>query len=68
MKKLLLVIALMPFFFSCASKKKIADLQSRLTELQASSDQSLAKSRADLADCQSLTASLQAEIKREMRS
>jgi chemotaxis protein MotB len=64
MKKLLLVIALMPFFFSCASKKKIADLQSRLTELQASSDQSLAKSRADLADCQSLTASLQAEIKK----
>lgn len=54
----------MPFFFSCASKKKIADLQSRLTELQASSDQSLAKSRADLADCQSLTASLQAEIKK----
>ncbi len=41
MKKLLLVLALMPFFFSCSSKKKMADLQSRLTELQTSSDQAL---------------------------
>ena len=64
MKKLLLVLALMPFLFSCASKKKIADLQSQLSELQSKSDQSLGKSKADLADCQSLTASLQGEIKK----
>ena len=64
MKKLLLVFALMPFFFSCASKKKLADLQSRLTELQTSSDQAVAKAKADLADCNSLTASLQGEIKK----
>ena len=54
----------MPFFFSCASKKKLADLQSRLTELQTSSDQAVAKAKADLADCNSLTASLQGEIKK----
>ncbi len=64
MKKLLLVIALMPFFFSCSSKKKMAELQSRLTELQTSSDQALAKVKANLVDCQSLTASLQGEIKK----
>ena len=64
MKKLLVVLALMPFFFSCASKKKLADLQSRLTELQTSSDQAVAKAKADLADCNSLTASLQGEIKK----
>ncbi len=64
MKKLLLVFALVPFIFSCASKKKIADLQSQLTELQAKSDQSLGKAKADLSDCQSLTASLQGEIKK----
>ena len=64
MKKLLLVIALMPFFFSCSSKKKMAELQSRLTELQTSSDQALAKAKANLVDCQSLTASLQGEIKK----
>jgi chemotaxis protein MotB len=64
MKKLLLVLALMPFFFSCSSKKKMADLQSRLTELQTSSDQALAKAKANLVDCQSLTASLQGEIKK----
>lgn len=64
MKKLLLVFALMPFFFSCSSKKKLADLQSRLTELQTLSDQSLAKAKANLVDCQSLTASLQGEIKK----
>jgi chemotaxis protein MotB len=64
MKKLLLVLALMPFFFSCSSKKKMAELQSRLTELQTSSDQALAKAKANLVDCQSLTASLQGEIKK----
>jgi len=64
MKKLLLVLALMPFFFSCSSKKKMADLQSRLTELQTSSDQALSKAKANLVDCQSLTASLQGEIKK----
>ena len=64
MKKLLLVLALMPFFFSCSSKKKMADLQSRLTELQTISDQALAKAKANLVDCQSLTASLQGEIKK----
>jgi len=64
MKKLLLVLALMPFFFSCSSKKKMAELQSRLTELQTSSDQSLSKAKANLVDCQSLTASLQGEIKK----
>jgi chemotaxis protein MotB len=64
MKKLLLVFALMPFFFSCASKKKMADLQSQLTDLQARSDQALGKAKADLSDCQSLTASLQGEVKK----
>ncbi len=64
MKKLLLVLALVPFIFSCASKKKIADLQSQLSELQAKSDQSLGKAKADLSDCQSLTASLQGELKK----
>jgi len=64
MKKLLLVLALMPFFFSCSSKKKMADLQSRLTELLTSSDQALSKAKANLVDCQSLTASLQGEIKK----
>ena len=64
MKKLLLVLALVPFIFSCASKKKIADLQSQLTELQSKSDQSLGKAKADLSDCQSLTASLQGEVKK----
>lgn len=64
MKKLLLVLALMPFFFSCSSKKKLAELQSRLTELQTNSDQALAKAKANLVDCQSLTASLQGEIKK----
>jgi chemotaxis protein MotB len=42
----------------------LADLQSRLTELQTSSDQAVAKAKADLADCNSLTASLQGEIKK----
>ena len=64
MKKLLLVLAMMPFFFSCASKKKMAELQSRLTELQTSSDQAASRAKSDLADCQSLTASLQGEIKK----
>lgn len=64
MKKLLIVLALVPFIFSCASKKKIADLQSQLSELQAKSDQSLGKAKADLSDCQSLTASLQGELKK----
>ena len=64
MKKLLLVLVLVPFIFSCASKKKIADLQSQLSELQAKSDQSLGKAKADLSDCQSLTASLQGELKK----
>jgi chemotaxis protein MotB len=64
MKKLLLVLAMMPFFFSCSSKKKMAELQSRLTELQTSSDQAVSRAKSDLADCQSLTASLQGEIKK----
>ncbi|RVU25756.1 hypothetical protein EOJ36_04890 [Sandaracinomonas limnophila] len=64
MKKLLLVLALTPFIFSCASKKKIADLQSQLSQLQAKSDQSIGKAKADLSDCQSLTASLQGELKK----
>jgi len=64
MKKLLLVLALIPFIFSCASKKKIADLQSQLSQLQAKSDQSIGKAKADLSDCQSLTASLQGELKK----
>jgi len=64
MKKLLLVLAMMPFFFACSSKKKMAELQSRLTELQTSSDQAVSRAKSDLADCQSLTASLQGEIKK----
>lgn len=64
MKKLLLILAMMPFFFSCSSKKKMAELQSRLTELQTSSDQAVSRAKSDLADCQSLTASLQGEIKK----
>lgn len=42
----------------------MADLQSRLTELQTNSDQALAKAKANLVDCQSLTASLQGELKK----
>lgn len=64
MKKILLLLALMPFIFSCSSKKKIADLQAQLAELQTKSEQSLGKAKSDLADCQSLTASLQGEIKK----
>jgi chemotaxis protein MotB len=65
MKKLIWVLAFLPFLFtSCASKKKMTELQSRLTELQASSDQAIARSKSDLADCQSLTASLQGEVKK----
>jgi chemotaxis protein MotB len=64
MKKLLLVLAMMPFFFACSSKKKMAELQSRLSELQTSSDQAVSRAKSDLADCQSLTASLQGEIKK----
>ena len=54
----------MPFFFACSSKKKMAELQSRLTELQTNSDQAVSRAKSDLADCQSLTASLQGEIKK----
>ena len=65
MKKLIWVLAILPFLFtSCASKKKLTELQSRLTELQASSDQTVARAKSDLADCQSLTASLQGEVKK----
>jgi chemotaxis protein MotB len=65
MKKLLLVFAMMPFLFtSCVGKKKLADLESQLTQLQASSSSALSKSKADLSDCQSLTASLQGELKK----
>jgi chemotaxis protein MotB len=64
MKKLLLILAMMPFFFACSSKKKMAELQSRLTELQTNSDQAVSRAKSDLADCQSLTASLQGEIKK----
>ena len=65
MKKLIWVLAMLPFLFtSCASKKKMTELQSRLTELQASSDQAVARAKSDLADCQSLTASLQGEVKK----
>jgi chemotaxis protein MotB len=65
MKKLIWVMAFLPFLFtSCASKKKMTELQSRLTELQASSDQAVARAKSDLADCQSLTASLQGEVKK----
>ena len=65
MKKLIWVLAILPFLFtSCASKKKLTELQSRLTELQASSEQSVARAKSDLADCQSLTASLQGEVKK----
>jgi chemotaxis protein MotB len=64
MKKLLLLLAMMPFFFACSSKKKMAELQSRLTELQTSSDQAVSRAKSDLADCQSLTASLQGDIKK----
>jgi chemotaxis protein MotB len=65
MKKLIWVMAFLPFLFtSCASKKKMTELQSRLTELQASSDQAMARAKSDLADCQSLTASLQGEVKK----
>jgi chemotaxis protein MotB len=65
MKKLIWVLAFLPFLFtSCASKKKMTELQSRLTELQASSDQAVARAKSDLADCQSLTASLQGEVKK----
>lgn len=65
MKKLIWVLAILPFLFtSCASKKKMTELQSRLTELQASSDQAVARAKSDLADCQSLTASLQGEVKK----
>ena len=42
----------------------MAELQSRLTELQTSSDQAVSRAKSDLADCQSLTASLQGEIKK----
>jgi len=42
----------------------MAELQSRLTELQTSSDQAASRAKSDLADCQSLTASLQGEIKK----
>ena len=66
MKKLLLVFAMMPFLFtSCVGKKKLADLESQLSELQASSTSSLSKAKADLSDCQSLTASLQGELKKQ---
>ena len=55
----------MPFLFtSCVGKKKLADLESQLTQLQASSSSALSKAKADLSDCQSLTASLQGEIKK----
>ena len=65
MKKLILVFAILPFLFtSCVGKKKLADLESQLTELQASSSSALSKSKADLSDCQSLTASLQGELKK----
>ena len=65
MKKLLLVFAMMPFLLtSCVGKKKLADLESQLTQLQASSSSALSKSKADLSDCQSLTASLQGELKK----
>ena len=36
MKKLILVFAILPFLFtSCVGKKKLADLESQLTELEA---------------------------------
>jgi len=66
MKKLLLVFAMMPFLFtSCVGKKKLADMESQLTQLQASSSSALSKAKADLSDCQSLTASLQGELKKK---
>ena len=64
MKKLIWVLAFMPLVLSCASKKKMTDLQSRLAELQATSDQAASRAKSDLSDCQSLTASLQGEIKK----
>lgn len=60
--KRIYILFLLPFIFSCTSNKRLTELKSQIAELEANGGHLLVKSRAELADCQSLTASLQSKL------
>ncbi|MFY7830074.1 MAG: OmpA family protein [Flectobacillus sp.] len=62
MKKLVLFIALLPLVSSCVSKKKFAEAQAKLVELEKSRDEALAKIKSDAADCDKKVGDLRAEL------
>ncbi len=66
MKKIYFLL-LLPFVFSCTSNKKLTELKSKIAELEANGGQLLVKSKAELADCQSLTTSLQSKLNERLQ-
>ena len=62
MKKLVLFIALLPLVSSCVSKKKFAEAQAKLVELEKSRDDALAKIKSDAADCDKRVGDLRADL------
>lgn len=62
MKKLVLFIALLPLVSSCVSKKKFAEAQAKLVELEKSRDEALAKIKSDAADCDKRVGDLRADL------
>ncbi|MFC0182425.1 chemotaxis protein MotB [Pseudarcicella hirudinis] len=63
MKKILLIVALLPLLSSCASKKKLTELQSKFAEMQASNEQTIAKAKSDLNDCEKQGTDLRSQLK-----
>lgn len=57
MKKIF-VVALLPLVFSCVSKKKFAEAQSKMVALEASNTAAISKLRTNVSDCETKSAEL----------
>ncbi|MES2518043.1 MAG: OmpA family protein [Bacteroidota bacterium] len=63
MKKVLLVVASIVVMSSCVSKKKLAEAQAEYSSYKANSENSLAKVRTELQDCDKTKVALESDLK-----
>jgi chemotaxis protein MotB len=63
MKKIILLAASIAMMSSCVSKKKLAEAQAEYSAFKASSENSIAKVRTELRDCETSKITLESDLK-----
>ncbi|MFY7890636.1 MAG: OmpA family protein [Spirosomataceae bacterium] len=64
MKKIIVVLALLPMVFSCVSKKKFAEAQSKLLALESTNNTLVSKLRTDVSDCETKSSELKSKLQK----